>query len=353
MAVDPILRLTNEIILNLLDKVSFVVHTIVPETYKFWKSNLPDAYPHPTGICLGPPGFLFALDVSDSGSCGKLMEIRLHYPADIKVKKINEGLSGSLCYLEGVTYICTKSGEILYADIQNKVKVQVNKIKTKRELEGMLQSRNLQSSGTISELRIRLEKHLKHVAKQHTSNDHILLDEHISPSVICCGSESKTLYCFDEKKSLSKLNLCFDGVGIKGDVIRLCTLSGVEGVRGMHVLESKQSLLCTVYGSKTGIMLVSIATGDQKMLVEQDGLAGICVLGEPARIMVCDSLKHTVSVVNSEENVLIPLIGSGEAGFKDGTASTSKFSEPYGICSEGRSLFISDPCCGRVALVSD
>ena len=38
-AVDPILRLTNEAVLNLLDNVPYAVHTIVPETYKFWKSN--------------------------------------------------------------------------------------------------------------------------------------------------------------------------------------------------------------------------------------------------------------------------------------------------------------------------
>ena len=39
MAVEPIVRLTRSAVLDVLKEVNFVVHTVVPEKYRFWKSN--------------------------------------------------------------------------------------------------------------------------------------------------------------------------------------------------------------------------------------------------------------------------------------------------------------------------
>ena len=39
IAVEPIVRLTRPTVLNVLREVQFVVHTVVPEKYRFWKSN--------------------------------------------------------------------------------------------------------------------------------------------------------------------------------------------------------------------------------------------------------------------------------------------------------------------------
>ena len=39
MAVEPIVRLTGPTVLNVLEEVTFVVYTLVPEKRRFWKSN--------------------------------------------------------------------------------------------------------------------------------------------------------------------------------------------------------------------------------------------------------------------------------------------------------------------------
>lgn len=39
MAGEPIVRLTRSTVLDALKEVTFVVHTVVPEKYRFWKSN--------------------------------------------------------------------------------------------------------------------------------------------------------------------------------------------------------------------------------------------------------------------------------------------------------------------------
>ena len=123
MAVEPILRLTDTQVIKSLEKVEYVIHTIVPETYKYWKSNLPNAYRSFTCICLGPPGFIYSLDVSASKS--RLVEIRLHYPADTRVIKTPDGsVKGSLCYTGRVIYVNdSNSGKILFVDMENKVKL--------------------------------------------------------------------------------------------------------------------------------------------------------------------------------------------------------------------------------------
>jgi len=59
MAVEPIVRLTGPEVIEVLSKVSLVVHTLVPEKYTFWTSNQQGVCCHPVAICPGPLGSQF------------------------------------------------------------------------------------------------------------------------------------------------------------------------------------------------------------------------------------------------------------------------------------------------------
>ncbi|VDI51325.1 Hypothetical predicted protein [Mytilus galloprovincialis] len=78
---------------------------------------------------------------------------------------------------------------------------------------------------------------------------------------------------------------------------------------------------------------------------------GLGLLGESTCIVVGDEANHSVSVFNTENNTLKPIAGNGTKGYKDGT--NTSFSQPFGICTEGNSVFVTDPACGRIAVVSD
>ena len=52
MAVNPILRLSNESVIDTLREVDFVVHQMVPEKYRFSETNKLGMYPHPCGYNL-------------------------------------------------------------------------------------------------------------------------------------------------------------------------------------------------------------------------------------------------------------------------------------------------------------
>ena len=60
-----------------------------------------------------------------------------------------------------------------------------------------------------------------------------------------------------------------------------------------------------------------------------------------------------MSVVNSK-NELTPIAGIAKTeGYKDGTSMTSRFNRPYGLCSEGRSMYVTDAAYGRIVIMSD
>ena len=62
MTVDPIVRLTRQEVIQVLENVNLEVHSIVPEKYRYWMSDLPGACSHPVTVCSGPLGSILVLD---------------------------------------------------------------------------------------------------------------------------------------------------------------------------------------------------------------------------------------------------------------------------------------------------
>ena len=77
MAVEPLVRLTRPEVIEVLSKMSLVVHTLVPEKYRFWTSNQQGVCCHPVAICPGPLGSILALDYDLNTSCSRLLKILL------------------------------------------------------------------------------------------------------------------------------------------------------------------------------------------------------------------------------------------------------------------------------------
>ena len=73
MAVEPIIRLTRPEVLKILEDVKFVVHTIVPEQYRFWKSNQKGVCPQPIAVSNGPTGSILALDYNFETGLSRLL----------------------------------------------------------------------------------------------------------------------------------------------------------------------------------------------------------------------------------------------------------------------------------------
>ena len=63
LSLEPIMRLTRPSVLDVLKELrTYVIHTIVPEKYRFWKSNQSSVCKRPIALEIGPQGKVLALD---------------------------------------------------------------------------------------------------------------------------------------------------------------------------------------------------------------------------------------------------------------------------------------------------
>ena len=73
-AVEPIVRLTRPKVLDLLADVKFVVHTLAPPKYRFWKENTAGACPRPVAVTPGPQGIILVLDYDFEPPFSRLLQ---------------------------------------------------------------------------------------------------------------------------------------------------------------------------------------------------------------------------------------------------------------------------------------
>ena len=123
MAVNPILRLSNESVIDTLREVDFVVHQMVPEKYRFSETNKIGMYPHPVAITFGKQGKLLFIDVNPLKQTLRLVEADLHNPVRLDVVKSGLPEVRSACYLKevGAAILCQRDIGLLAVDLEDKI----------------------------------------------------------------------------------------------------------------------------------------------------------------------------------------------------------------------------------------
>ena len=108
---------------------------------------MPGIVVHPIDICLGSTVKLLLVDVGKDDSSGTLIEVRLHYPADVKVLAKQLSSPSSVTYLDGVAYVAEKAANcISYFDLDKKVKLNISKLSC-AQLVMELEKRNMPTNG--------------------------------------------------------------------------------------------------------------------------------------------------------------------------------------------------------------
>ena len=165
MDINCILHLSKESVLARLRTIDRVVHSVLPDSYKISDTNKVGLYPHPVAICCGEHGKLLVLDYAPLKNITRLLEIRLHVPADVKVVGECHGAAKSLAYFDGIAYVSCPSGIQLFS-LTKKPALQLKNLK-KVELIFELERRDLDTLGTVPVLRERLSRHLKNVERTY------------------------------------------------------------------------------------------------------------------------------------------------------------------------------------------
>ena len=87
MVVKPIVRLTRTLVLEVLRGISLVVHTIVAEKYRFWKTNQTKVCKRLIAVESGPQEKVLVLDYDLESRETRLVELGLHQPVYVHVRK--------------------------------------------------------------------------------------------------------------------------------------------------------------------------------------------------------------------------------------------------------------------------
>ena len=226
MAVDVIVLLTRIAVINVLEKVPYNVHTVLPEKYRFSKSNMPELYPQSISVTVGPFGKLLVLDYEPEGKVLKPLMLRLHNPVDVSVIGENISVARIMCYANGVCYIAERGAWcIRFVDIEGCVQLKVSGLRSRAQLETEPTKRELSCSAAVPILKQRLESFLKKTADMINDKgcrNVMNLDTTLSkPTALCMASEDIIICADDGTRCLLQITLSFDGVTINRTVNHL------------------------------------------------------------------------------------------------------------------------------------
>ena len=207
----------------MLENITFVVHTIVPEKYRFWKSNLPDACSHPVAVCTGPLGRILVLDYDFTSCTTRLLRIRLHQPAHVFEEKKGYKDVRDMCFSKGVGFVIERGNKtIRFIDMIGSVGLSANSLRSRTELESKLRANKLSLEGTVQTLRQRLVQHLEQIAGKITHLDRVqIVPPFRNPSAICVASDELLLCAGDDQRAIFQVNFEKDGVTIRGKSLKL------------------------------------------------------------------------------------------------------------------------------------
>ena len=131
MAVEPIIRLSNPEVPDILKEVNKVVHQLIPEKYSVSENNQAGMFPHSIAITCSQQGKFFFLDLHPLKSAMRLVEAHLHNPVRLKLVKTEIPVAPSLCYLNGfgAVVICCREAKVLQVvDIEKRIKMKLSSI---------------------------------------------------------------------------------------------------------------------------------------------------------------------------------------------------------------------------------
>lgn len=147
------------------------------------------------------------------------MELRLHPPVDVNVRKEIFKDARDLCYTNGTVFVAERgSSAIRFIDLKGEVLLKSERLKSRADLLSQLSRFSLSLEGTVPILRKRLKTYLRALAAQVENADIVQVNPPLrKPTSICAASKDILLCADDEQRSIMQLELEYNGVTIIGN----------------------------------------------------------------------------------------------------------------------------------------
>ena len=359
MAVEPIVRLTRPEVIEVLSKVSLVVHTLVPEKYRFWTSNQQGVCCHPVAICPGRLGSVLALDYDFNTSCSRLLKIRLHQPAG--VAELQNGLKDSrdLCFCRGLAYIAEHGNAcIRFEDLDGKVRLNPNSLRSRAHLERTLSDYNLSIDGTVPTLRKRLSQQLFQLEARVTKNMFQTNVPLSKPAAVCVASNDLLLCADDGHRVVYQIQLERNGVTINGKLRKL--IGYPEGIHHLESIAISDSSVVYFAAAKSphcngGLYCFDMESSEVTNVLENmtDNCRGIKKVatfkGTLVFTDVGGSSSKVVQSIDQESRSSCRRWARRSARWD---CKSCSFVQVHGICSVSDTLFTTDAAAGKIKLMT-
>ena len=354
MAVEPIVPLTRSAVLHALKEVTFVVHTVLPEKYRFsWKCNKgrqSSLCKKPISLKRGSQGEILALDYNFVSHESRLVELRLHQPVYVEILEGTFKDARDFC----VVFVAKRtSSSIRFIDIE--VTVKPGSLKSRTDLLSQLTRFGLPIDGTVPVLRNRLTVHLQSIAAEIGNSNCVQVNPPLQkPYSICSASQDLLLCADDTQRGIFQVSLNYNGVGIAGTGPLIVNYpTGITSVPSVEVLEQKAYF--TADGEVGGLYVCDLLSLEIEVILKNNSescvdIKGLCNF--ETGIAFTDLRDRKLKLFCPTEKAVKTLLGSGQEGPNDGTEETCSFTQVHGICSLESTLFVSDVAASIIKLVS-
>ena len=246
-AVDPILDLTAHSFIRAVQNVNLVVHTLVPERFKFTENNKVGAYPHPVAFANAGGGILFMLDFAPLNNQNKRVKLQLHNPVQATVVREKLPRAKSLCVSNGFVFVCTEDG-IVVVEHTSKAAIPIQSLR-RTELIAELTRRGAQATGSVHELRKALRAEVDKLKASFSSEQKRTDVLHLNKEIgafdsVCSASDEILLVSSNVKRKIYQVLVEKDGIGLVGSITQLCTYPNMitRVTSRLHPVETSTSL---------------------------------------------------------------------------------------------------------------
>lgn len=373
MSTESVAEICSERCLSVLESIQSrcddIVYTLVPEKHRHTDDNKANIFKLPVDLVKDTED-MSKLYVVDSQK-GTLAEVRLHYPAVVKVVATGYTNPIAVAMVHGTVIVAERMGNVYCLDLHSKLQVKVATMK-KADMEAFVArhkvhvDHQLAKNHSREELKSAINQFLQSNKKSVTSKGTKLdLEPCVKTPVAVTSFADEILFIADTgTKRLVEVRVEKADFKLECHVRTVMNLKDNVNPTGLCVIEGQQKLLLADSGIFGGLLVINLEDGTTQQLLKNGStlcsqIHGVSLNGHS--VIFTDTKSHTLKRFSLEASVLDgtkvvqkvdTIIGNGTNGTEDGLIGVARVSHPTGITTENGTIFFVDTGSKSVRLIT-
>ena len=280
MDVNSVIKISSNPVLDVLRKIGYAVHDIVPEKYRLTEDNKPGMFPHPVAIEFDDNGYFVFADYDPPSKTSRIVKCRLHNPVNLQVIQDDIRECRSITVLSGIYLACEYGIGILTVGVTKSISLNVSTLKSKQALKSGPDNLNLSADGTVADLKHRIKSHIDDLKQSGVNDKNLILNKEIKPCILTKADDDLAFCCSDHDKSFFQITVSNSGVRLEGNVSKLCSYpDNCKTIVDMCYQDGILYASCKGQNDSGGLISLDSSNNIFQRMVENTGtydISGIC-----------------------------------------------------------------------------